>query len=240
MSGEGHVLSSLSSMDAIYSIFKYVLRPKKVKSGYPYKDKFILSKGHAALGLYVVLEEVGILKKGELDNFCQPGSIFGGHPDATKIEIAIASTGSLGHGFPISAGLAYGELLQKNDSRVFCLIGDGESMEGTIWETLNIINTLKIHNVTLLLDFNDSHPMNASKEQFFNIFGSFDWKVTTVDGHDIDLISKTLKSHNNMPHLVILETTRGKGISLFEGKAEWHHRTLTNNDLMEIRKELFS
>jgi transketolase len=237
-SGEGHLLSSLSSLDAIYVVFKYILRPSVSAGGYPFKDKFILSKGHASLALYVVLEELGLINRVNLDSFGARDSSFGGHPDATKIKLAIASTGSLGHGFPISAGIAYSEFLNKSDGQVYCMIGDGESMEGTIWETLNLINSLNISNITLLIDYNFSHKMSASISQIKNTFESFGWHTSEVDGHNIEIISKLMVLKNSHPNLIILKTIRGNGISFIENKAEWHHKVPSEADLKKIKNEL--
>ena len=239
-SNEGHLLSSLSALDTIFAIYSFVLRKSEKLSDYPFKDKFILSKGHAALGLYVALEEIGLIKKQDLDNFCQSGSNFGGHPDATKLNLALASTGSLGHGLPICVGLAYSEKLQKSNSRIFCLIGDGESMEGTLWESINLVKSLGLSNITLMVDFNNSHHMAANPLQLSQTFKSFGWNVSQVNGHNIEEISRVLNSHSDTLHLVILNTIRGYGIPLIQGKAEWHHRTPTSEDLLLIKNEIFN
>jgi transketolase len=239
-SNEGHLLSSLSALDTIFAIYSCVLRKSELSSDYPFKDKFVLSKGHAALGLYVALEELGFIEKQELDNFCQSGSNFGGHPDATKFNLALASTGSLGHGFPICVGLAYSTQLQKSNSRIFCLIGDGESMEGTLWESLNLVKSLGLSNITLMVDYNNSHTMSANTLQLSNTFESFGWNISQVNGHNIEEIVRVLNSHAESLHFVILNTKRGYGIPLIEGKAEWHHRTPTREDLALIKNEIFN
>ena len=148
---EGHIPSSLSIVDILNYIYK-----NKVKYNSKKNDYFILSKGHGCIALYVVLNKYNLLSDKILNSYGSNGSILGGHPDSTKIKNIEASTGSLGHGLPTATGIALGLKIKNQKNKVYCLIGDGECHEGSIWEAASISANLKLDNLVCLLDWNKS------------------------------------------------------------------------------------
>ena len=144
---EGHVPSALSILDLLDALYKKFISKSKF-------NKFVLSKGHGSLALYVILEKYKIINK--INNFCSFSSNFGGHPDKNKIRGVESSTGSLGHGFPFACGMALGKKVKKEKGKVFVLIGDGECNEGSIWETCLLANHHKLDNLICIVDHNKS------------------------------------------------------------------------------------
>ena len=148
---EGHIPSSFSIVDILDYLYGYILNinpkdPKDIN-----RDYFVLSKGHAAAALFVVLNKYKFINDNELNSYGQYKSILGGHPDCTKVPGVEASTGSLGHGFPTAAGIAFGLKIKKMKNKVFSLVGDGECHEGTIWEAANISSNLKLNNLKVIV-----------------------------------------------------------------------------------------
>lgn len=225
-SHEGHLLSSLSCLDAIFVLFEEYMSMKLDSS-----PPFILSKGHAALSLYVVLKEFGFLSKNELTEFANSKSRLGGHPDALKLPEAIASTGSLGHGLPITVGLASSNLANK----YWCLMGDGELMEGTFWESIILIKSLSVSNLHLIIDFNDSHEMTISSEELRIILKSLNWDVDIINGHDHNELRTRLFIDSPLPKASLIRTVRGFGVKHIERKPEWHHKIPSEEDIQLIR-----
>jgi len=152
---EGHVPSALSILDIVWVIYNKIININLLKRRSRKRDFFILSKGHGCLAQYVVLEKKGIISKKDLNTFCKYKSNFGGHPDSNKIEGIECSTGSLGHGFPFAAGVAYGNKLLNIKSKVITLVGDGECNEGSIWESILSANQFKLDNITIIIDRNN-------------------------------------------------------------------------------------
>ena len=143
---EGHIGSAFSVIEILYVIFKRYFK----------KHYFILSKGHAAIGVFAVMNHFKILKNKDYKSFCKLNSRLGGHPDSTKLPNLNFSTGSLGHGLPVSSGLAFGLKMKKDKRKIICLIGDQELMEGTTWESLHIISNYNLNNILLIIDRNNS------------------------------------------------------------------------------------
>ena len=153
---EGHIPSAFSILDILYVLYHDVMKidphnPKKEPH-----DRLIVSKGHASIGIYAVLAEVGFFQMEELDTFCQYGSRLGGHPDFHKVPGIEVSTGSLGHGLPLAVGIAMAQKFKKNNNRVFVIIGDGELNEGTNWEAFMAAKEQKLSNLVCILDYNHS------------------------------------------------------------------------------------
>jgi transketolase len=236
---EGHVPSSLSILNIIYVLYEKFVDTKLTKKDSPNKEQVILSKGHGCIAQYVVLEEKNILKKKNLNSFGKFYSNFGGHPDSNKIKGIDASTGSLGHGFPFAAGLAYAKKIKKIRSRVYCIIGDGECNEGSIWETCLISSHHKLNNLVCLLDNNGSSKRAINLQDIVGKFRSFGWETLEVNGHsNIDLI-KALKKKNKKPLMIVCNTVKGKGINFMEkNQHEWHHKKIELVDLKKIKKIL--
>ena len=240
ISKEGHIPSALSVLDIIWVIYDKLLNINLIKKTSPKRDFFILSKGHGCLAQYVVLEEKGIISKKELNTFCKYKSNFGGHPDSNKIKGIECSTGSLGHGFPFAAGIAYGNKILKIKSKVIALVGDGECNEGSIWETCMIASHHCLENLICIVDKNKSTDRALKIDNLKLKFISFGWQVVTINGHSHSEIYNAIRIKSKRPLAIIANTIKGKGIDFMENNPEWHHKTLDKNSFNNIiSKKLF-
>ncbi len=239
-SGEGHVPSALSILDIVWVIYDKFINLNNIKKQKLDREHFILSKGHASLAQYVVLEKKGIIKKRKLDTYLNYNSDFGGHPDSNKVMGVEASTGSLGHGMPIAAGIAYAKLLLNIKSRVFCVVGDGECNEGTIWETCLIASNHNLKNLVCIIDKNKSTDRAIKIDDIKKKFLSFNWNVITVDGHNHKNLINAFKKKSSKPLAIIADTIKGKGVKFMElNQHEWHHKQIDNIILTKIKTEIF-
>lgn len=232
---EGHIGSSLSILDILYVLYKEKIS-NSINNG---RNRFILSKGHASLGLYAILNEFGLLQP-KIDTFCDYDSIIGGHP-SDKIPYVEVSTGSLGHGLPIAVGMALGYKIQKLDGRIYVVIGDGEMNEGTIWESLLLADNHKLNNLTCIVDYNRSNDRALKLDDLVSKVGSFNWNVSQIDGHNHTQISSALSFIDNAkPTFIIANTIKGHGISIMENNPEWHHKFPSDNEYATIIQELIN
>lgn len=229
---EGHIGSSLSILDILICLFGEILEEP---------DEFILSKGHASLGLYAVFLEKGYITEDEFYSFCKFDSILGGHPSSKKIGKVKISTGSLGHGLPFSVGLALAKKIKGESGNIYSLIGDGEANEGTIWESALLASSLGLDNLTCVMDFNRSGERAVKLTSCIGKFESFGWIAHDVsDGHDTKEIGQILKTKSNKPKFVQLSTIKGKGCKIMENNPEWHHRfPNSEEELNEILKSIY-
>jgi transketolase len=231
---EGHIPSALSVLDILHSI--YSERYEQIVSG---EDFFVLAKGHASIALYVTLVHMKLLHPDALDTFAEYRSILGGHPDRTKSRYITASTGSLGHGLPISVGIALGQKISSEKGRVFCLVGDGELNEGSNWEALLVANHHKLHNLTLIVDANSSSNRAIDMSNLSEKLSAFGLDVNTVDGHNLDALAVALNQKNTtQPNAIIAKTIKGYRVKSMENNPAWHHAYPSENDLEKLMKEL--
>jgi transketolase len=237
--GEGHIPSALSILDIVWVIYNNFININLIKSNSKKRDIFILSKGHGCLAQYVVLEEKKIFSNKLLDSFCKYSSIFGGHPDANKIKGIECSTGSLGHGFPFAAGIAYGNRLLKINSKIISIIGDGECNEGSIYETCLIASHHKLNNLICIIDKNKSTDRALKIDNLVKKFNSFGWKSFEINGHSHNDIIKALKIKSEKPIAIVANTIKGKGIRFMENNPEWHHKHIDKELLKRIKLEIF-
>ncbi len=236
---EGHIPSAFSILDILWVLYDRVLRIDPKNPQHTDRDIFILSKGHASLGLYAVLAEKGFFDEINLEKFCHYDSILGGHPDRNKVPGVEASTGSLGHGFPISVGVAMGLKIKKSNSRVFTIVGDGECNEGTIWESALLAAHHNLSNLTCIVDYNHSTDRALSVGDLVEKFNSFGWQSYAADGHDQEELYKLLKnSHKIKPLAIIAQTTKGKGVKIMENNPAWHHKVPNEEEFIKILEEL--
>jgi transketolase len=214
-SKEGHIPSSLSILDILYVIYFNIQK----------EDRFVLSKGHAALGLYVILEHFKKIDSNLLENFCSFDSNFGGHPCSNNTIIE-ASTGSLGHGLPIALGMALAKKIKKEKGNIYVVIGDGECNEGTIWESALLASNHKLDNLYCFLDYNHSGDRALDLGEIHFKFNSFGWNCITIDGHDHEKLKYCIaqSNYNSNPNVIICKTIKGKGIDFMENNPEWHHK----------------
>jgi len=237
---EGHIPSSFSIVDILDYLYGYILNinpkdPKDIN-----RDYFVLSKGHAAAALFVVLNKYKFINDNELNSYGQYKSILGGHPDCTKVPGVEASTGSLGHGFPTAAGIAFGLKIKKMKNKVFSLVGDGECHEGTIWEAANISSNLKLNNLKVIVDRNQSAQQLMPIENMEKKWEAFGWNTFVFDGHNKDSLKKAFEfdEKNEQPTALIANTVKGKGVSFLEGHGKWHHKIPNEEEYSKILSEL--
>lgn len=232
---EGHVPSALSILDIVWVLYNQVMK----FSENPWEsDRFVLSKGHASLAIYVILEEAGLIPSSYLDEFCQYDAALGGHPDCNKVPSIEASTGSLGHGMPMALGMALASKIKKKGNKIFCLVGDGECNEGTVWETALLAGHHALSNFVCIVDYNHSTDRALNMGDIGSKFTSFGWTTLTINGHDHVAIREALETKVDGPLAVICETIKGKGIQRMEGQPAWHHRSPSKEELVEILREL--
>ena len=235
--GEGHIPSSYSILDLIYATYAVGLR----SIGKTFIDRFVLSKGHGAAALYVVLAEFGIIGTIEIDNYGKSGSKLGGHPDRSKIPGVEANTGSLGHGMPFAVGLAFANKILKIDERIFCLVGDGECQEGTIWEAANIATNQKLDNLVVIVDWNGSAAQLQPIENLEEKWRAFGWEVLQCNGNSFESIKSIFSEINfvnQKPKVILAKTIKGYGVSFLQGHGEWHHKIPNEEQMNLIKIEL--
>lgn len=234
---EGHVASAYSILDILYVLYHGVLNCAPDRMDDPTRDRFVLSKGHAAIGYYAVLADAGYVSE-PLENMCSFGSSLGGHPDSNKVPGVEVSTGSLGHGVPMAVGMAWALKLQGNDAHVYALAGDGEINEGAVWESLLIADHHKLNNFTLILDYNHSTDRAVDLGCAGDKLSAFGFKVIEIDGHDHAQIKSALLTRAERPVAVIANTVKGRGIREMTNEPAWHHRIPTQDEYERFMEEL--
>lgn len=242
----GHIggdLSCLNVMTALY--FDVMKNIDPANPGNEGRDRFVLSKGHCVEALYVTLEAKGFLKPEVLDTLGQFGSILSGHPTIEVPGIEVNS-GALGHGLPIGVGMAIAAKMDKQAWRTFVMMGDGEQGEGSIYEAAMAGSKYKLDNLVAIIDRNhlqisgdteDVMPIESIRERWT----AFGWDVKETNGDAMDDILRTFRSidySNGKPHLVVSNTTKGRGVSFMEGIAKWHHGVLNEQQCREAVKEI--
>jgi transketolase len=228
----GHLAPALSCADIISGLFFEVMKLNPEDPKDDNRDRFILSAGHKCLVLYTALAELGFFSKDILKTYCQLGSTLGGHPDGSKIPGVEVSTGSLGHGLSIGTGLALAARYLKKSYRVFVLLGDGETHEGSVWEAALSASHYQLDNMTAIIDYNglcaDGKITSVmSIEPLKDKWESFGWSVIEIDGHDMGQIVSSLRSapiFKSKPTVIIAKTIKGKGIPCMENKFDWHSK----------------
>lgn len=244
--GAAHLASSFSVIDILYTLYcKDIIDVESIKHEEADRDRIILSKGHACLAQYVILNEVDIITDEELKNFCQPGSHLGGEP---KLGAAIgieASTGSLGHGLSFAIGIAMAYKLNNYRHRIYVIIGDGECQEGSIWEAVMAAVNLKLDNLTVIMDDNKLQAMGSVQEimrisSWKEKWESFGFDVSEINGHDIGEIKRAVsqQAKQDIPRIIIANTIKGKGISFMEKVPIWHFRMPNEEELQIVKEEL--
>ena len=244
--GSGHPGGSLSAVELVASVFYNHMRIDPKNPHWADRDRFVLSKGHAAPCYYAVLAELGFISRDEFKNFRQLHSILQGHPDCKKVPGVDASTGSLGQGCSIAVGMALGAKVQGKDTKVFTLLGDGECQEGQIWEALMSAAHYKLDNLTVIIDNNGLQIDGETKdvmptEPLDKKFESFGWHVIKIDGHDFDQIEaayKEAEQTKGQPTMILAKTIKGKGVSFMENNAGWHGKAPNEEQRQQALKEL--
>ncbi len=244
--GVGHPGGDFSSADILSVLYFAVLRVDPGNPLAPDRDRFIMSKGHCSGALYATLAAAGFFPVEELDTYMQPLSRLNGHPDRNKVPGVEASTGSLGHGLPIGAGLALAAKMDGALWRTFVLVGDGELQEGSNWEAAMMAAHYGLDNLTVIVDRNrlqqgDATENTARLEPLSEKWRAFGWGVLEVDGHDHPALLNVfnrLPAEIGKPTCVIAHTHKGKGVSFMEDRVEWHHHVPSADELDRALREL--
>lgn len=244
----GHLGGSLSIAEILAVLYFNEMNIDPLNPRDMDRDRFILSKGHASCGLYAILAERGYFPKEELQNFRKINSNLQGHPDMNKVCGVDMSTGSLGQGLSVANGMAIAAKINNKEYRVYCLLGDGELEEGQIWEACMTASKYKLDNLCVIVDCNNlqltgniNDVKGLDSKDIENKFKSFGFNTISINGNNIKEIleafkeSKTVKE---MPTVIIANTVKGKGISFMENKAEWHGKTMNDEEYKEALEEL--
>lgn len=244
--GCGHPGGAFSSVDIITALYFSIMNITPRNPGWEKRDRFILSKGHSSVALYSVLCLKGFIERKALLAFRQDNSILSGHPDMHKVSGIEASTGSLGHGLSIGIGMALAAKFDKKKYRVFVLMGDGETQEGSVWEAAMFARQYKLDNLVAIVDRNMLQIDGFTEkiiglEPYKDKWKAFGWEVRIVEGHDMPEIVSALSKipfKKNRPSLLIAKTIKGKGISFMENSCEWHGKALKDEHAQAARREL--
>lgn len=244
--GQGHPGGTFSAAEIITALYFHHLRPKPDDPRWEARDRFILSKGHASAILYAALARLRYFPVSEIERWGEIGCCLQGHPDMNKTPGVDMSTGCLGHGISIAAGLCLISRLKKSDSRTYVLLGDGECQSGIIWEGVMLAAKYHLANLITIVDYNQVQldgkldeilPMEPIKDKW----ASFGWNVIEIDGHDISEVLNALYKASNTtdkPTVIIANTIKGKGVSFMEGKAEWHGKVPLDDEMKLAIEEL--
>jgi len=245
LAGSGHPGGSLSAVEILTTLYFSKLNHKPQNPSWEDRDRVIISKGHISAGVYVVLANAGYFPKEELKTYRKFGSRLQGHVHS-KVPGVEFNTGSLGHGLPVTNGIALGAKMLKKSFKTYCLLGDGELQEGSVWEAAMSASHHKLDNLCAIVDYNkvqENGPTNEIKnlEPLTQKWQSFGWQVEEVDGHDFaQLISAFNKfdATKNKPFVILAHTVKGKGISFMEGQAGWHGKAPNAEQLKQALEEL--
>jgi transketolase len=228
----GHIGSSMSLIEIMRVLYDDILRYRPNEPKWRDRDRMILSKGHGCIALYVLLADKDFFPVETLDTFCHRDSILGGHPEASKVPGVEASTGALGHGLSIGVGMALAVRMQKRDSRVFVVMGDGEINEGSVWEAAMCAGKHKLSHLTAIVDYNKIQSAGPTREiqdlePLLDKWRAFNFEPVEVDGHDVEALRAVLRrgpAASGKPTAIICHTVKGKGIPFAEHNPEWHHK----------------
>jgi transketolase len=228
--GAGHTGGSLSCVDILSVLYNRILRVSPETFTDPNRDRYIQSKGHSVEALYVVLADRGFFPESDLQTLCRYGSDYVGHP-TRKVNGIEQNTGALGHGLPLSTGVALAAKKDAADYKVYTLLGDGELAEGSNWEAMMATAHFRLDNLTVIVDRN--HLQITGKisevcelEPLADKFTAFGWSVRTVDGHDVAALTDVLRQvpfERDKPSMIVARTVKGKGVPFMEDVAKWHH-----------------
>lgn len=242
----GHVGGALSSVEIVTALYFNIMKNDPANPRWPERDRFVLSAGHKCLVLYAALAERGYFDLSVLDTYGALDSPVPGHPNMHKLPGVETNTGALGHGLSIAGGMALGLRMDKSDSKVYVLMGDGELAEGSNWEAAAAASMHKIDNILVFVDRNHlqiSGPTTEvmSYEPLEERWRSFGWSVRTIDGHNLESIIKNAKDipfEKGKPSVIIADTIKSKGLSFAERKVNYHYWKATPEEMKQAEKDL--
>jgi transketolase len=236
-----HIGSAYSCTEIVDAIYNGLMRQNGDGTS---PDTFLMSKGHGCMIQYVILEELGVLSRADLDAYCTPEGKLGVHPDYGNPGI-VAATGSLGHGLSMACGMALAERSRKSGGTVFTVLSDGEVQEGSTWEALMMASSLKLDNLIAAVDNNDFQSLGRTSEthpSFYPLvdkFRAFGWETVEVPGHDSTAIFEAISSRQGgKPFMLVAKTTKGKGVSYMENVPIWHYRSPNKEEYLKAIEEL--
>ena len=246
LGGSSHIGAIFSIADVLAVLYGGVMNVRPDDSKWEGRDRFILSKGHAGAGVYAALAERGFFPVDRLSTHYQDGSDLSGHISHKNIPGVELSTGSLGHGLSVGAGMAYSAKLDGATHRTFVLLGDGECDEGMVWEAAMFAAHHRLRNLIAIVDYNklqslDSVERTLALEPFAAKWAAFGWDVKEVDGHDHSALRSALSRDQNQadhPTCVLAHTLKGKGVSFMENSVLWHYRTARGAEFAAALAEL--
>jgi transketolase len=228
--GRGHLPSAASALEILRVLYDDVLEVRPHEPGWAERDRCILSKGHGCLALYAMLADKGFFPADELDRFCHFDALLGGHPEVTVPGVD-ASTGALGHGLSIGVGMALAAKLSGRSHRVFVVMGDGETNEGSIWEAALSASKHRLQNLIAVVDYNKMQSYGRTEEvcglePIAKKWRAFNFATREVDGHDVDALRQAFSElpYGAGPSALICHTVKGKGFGAIENDPRWHHK----------------
>jgi transketolase len=243
-SGSSHIGSALSAADILAVLYYSWLSYDPSVPDDDSRDRLIFSKGHGGSCLYAVLAEAGFFPVTELETYCRNNSHLSGHVNSHGVPGVEFSTGALGHGLPVAAGIALSLKLRKNPAKTVVIIGDGECDEGSIWESALFAAAHKLDNLTVIIDRNRMQALGNTEdilplEPLADKWQSFNWHTQKINGHDCGQLLDALNSGSHgKPKCIIADTVKGKGVSFMENQLLWHYRTPTGELLEKALDEL--
>jgi transketolase len=247
IAGAGHYSSTFSAAELLACLYYGRMRIDPARPDWADRDRFVLSKGHIAIGLYPILADLGYFDGRLLDDYTRLGSAFGDHPDMKKIPGCDFSSGSLGHGLSVCLGMALAARAEKRDYRVYCMLGDGELNEGQVWEAAMAAGHFGTRNLVAIVDRNRLQIDGATEEimsvePIHDRFASFGWDVQRIDGHDIDAVLAALdnlpEGTHGKPQCIVADTIKGRGVAMMELALNWHVGNLVGRDYDAVIEEI--
>jgi transketolase len=247
IAGAGHYTSTFSAAELFAALYYRQLRINPSRPDWPDRDRFVLSKGHAAIGLYPVLADLGFFPPSELDTYTRLDSAFGDHPDMRKIPGIDFSSGSLGHGLSVSLGMALAARVSGRTYRSYCMTGDGELCEGQIWEAAMAAGHLRTGSLICIVDRNQMSIDGLTEsimavEPIDSKFASFGWSTQRIDGHDLHAVLRAFDAlhddPNGPPQVIVADTVKGHGVDRMELNTDWHVGNLEGEDYDDVIAEL--
>jgi len=244
--GAGHVGGEMSVIDILTVLYFHTMSVNPKAPLDPKRDRLVLSKGHTALALYIVLSEKDFIPREEIATFLKPHSRLNGHPNRVKVPGVETNTGPLGHGLPVGVGMAKAAKLNADTWRTFVITGDGEMQEGSNWEAIMAAAQFKLDNLTLIIDHNRLQQGARLAETnglapLAPKLEAFGWAVEEIDGHDMEQICRALSSETvtaGKPKCIVAHTNKGQGISFMSDNVAWHHKVPDKEQYKQAMAEL--
>lgn len=236
-----HIAPAFSCIEIVDAIYNNLMRRKDPLL---FDDCFLMSKGHGVIAQYVVLEDLNVISTKEISNYCKPGGRLGAHPDLGNPGIE-ASTGSLGHGLSIAAGMAYADKIKGQDRITYVILGDGEMQEGSIWEAIMMAPNLKLDNLIVFCDYNNYQGLGKTSETHPNFLPlsekvrSFGWEALDINGHDtLEIVNAVIRRAGQKPLMITCHTVKGNGVSYMIDAPIWHYRSPNSDEYAQALSEL--